>query len=103
MSDLRPALDLPHRHYVDAVLVVADGKADHLCGQRRQFTTYPLIQRGLPGVDDRHFSRCLHGNQCSYYAKSPMFLAGISEQVFTAERYNKNVTTLLNSPRLSGD
>src|SRR5690242_3463044 len=30
MRDLRPALDLAHRHDVDAVLVIADGKADQL-------------------------------------------------------------------------
>ena len=30
MSDLRPPLDLAHRHDVDAVLVVADGEADEL-------------------------------------------------------------------------
>ncbi len=30
MGDTRPALDLAHRHDVDAVLVVADGEADEL-------------------------------------------------------------------------
>ena len=30
MRDLRPALDLAHRHDVDAVLVFTDGKADEL-------------------------------------------------------------------------
>ena len=35
VSDVRPALDLPHRHDVDAVLVAADGKADELGARRR--------------------------------------------------------------------
>src|SRR4029077_15385299 len=30
--DRRPSLDLPHRHDVDAILIVADGKADQLIG-----------------------------------------------------------------------
>ncbi len=30
VRDLRPALDLPHRHDVDPILVVADGEADQL-------------------------------------------------------------------------
>src|SRR5262249_49949226 len=34
MRDLRPTLDLAHRHNVDAVLIVADGEADEL-GWRR--------------------------------------------------------------------
>jgi hypothetical protein len=47
MGDLRPALDFPHRHDVDAILLVANGKADQLrqirggCG--RCFLTHVLL------------------------------------------------------------
>jgi len=35
IGDIRPTLDLAHRHDVDAVLIVPDGKADELGGNRR--------------------------------------------------------------------
>jgi len=35
MRDVDPALDLAHRHDVDAVLLVADGEADELEWDRR--------------------------------------------------------------------
>jgi len=44
VRDLRPALDLAHRHDVDAVLVLADGEADELC----QIGRVALGSGGLP-------------------------------------------------------
>lgn len=58
MGDVRPALDLPHRHNVDAILLVTDGEADELCAPNICFVQISSL------VDD-HIERIaylLHGS-----------------------------------------